>query len=219
MGCWMVSNKHYITESEHNKFFWLKQRKFIWIMHVPHARFSDKLNCSNLLTALFGSDSQDLMVQNCGYGLVYQQNVGELVQTLVQCSTMFSDNSDLIHQFTAHQSRTKQQSQDDDNVEGETSGTGGSNGTLRGLQEKIKQQSHDDDEDEGETSGTGGSNGSLRVPHYQENVVQLAIKNSLMPGGQPIIVIVENALRYLSVSLMTFICLVYKTFIYTLHHL
>ena len=90
---------------------------------------------------------------------------------------------------------------------------------LVGLQEKIKQQSHDDDEGEGETSGTGGSNGSLRVPHYQENVVQLAIKNSLMPGGQPIIVIVENALRYLSVSLMTFICLVYKTFIYTLHHL
>ena len=156
------------------------------------------------------------MVQNCGYGLVNQQNVGELVQTLVQCSTMFSDNSNLIHQFTAYQSRTKQQSHNDDNVEGETSGTGGSNGTLRGLQEKIKQQSHDD---EGETSGTGGSNGSLRVPHYQENVVQLAIKNSLMPGGQPIIVIVENALRYLSVSLMTFICLVYKTFIYTLHHL
>ena len=151
---------------------------------------------------------------------MYQQNVGKLVQTLVQCSTMYSDNSDLIHQFTAHQSRTKQQSHDGDNVEGETSGTGGSNGTLRGLQEKIKQQSHDDDEeDEGETSGTGGSNGSLRVPHYQENVVQLAIKNSLMPGGQPIIVIIENALRYLSVSLMTFICLVYKTFIYTLHHL
>uniref|UniRef100_A0A7N2LAG3 C-JID domain-containing protein n=1 Tax=Quercus lobata TaxID=97700 RepID=A0A7N2LAG3_QUELO len=130
-----------------------------------------KLNCSNLLTALFGSDSQDLMVQNCGYSLVYQQNVGELVQTLVQCSTMFSDNSDLIYQFTAHQSRTKQQSHDDDNVEGETSGTGGSNGTLRGLQEKIKQPSHDydqDDEDEGETSGTGRSNGTLRVPHYQE---------------------------------------------------
>ena len=35
--------EHYITESEHNKFIWLKQRK---IMHVPHARFSDKLNCS-----------------------------------------------------------------------------------------------------------------------------------------------------------------------------
>ena len=156
------------TESEHNKFIWLKQRK---IMHVPHARFSDKLNCSNLLTALFGSDSQDLMVQNCGYVLVYQQNVGGLVQTLVQCSTMFSDNSDLIHQFTAHQSRTKQQSHDDDNVKRETSGTGGSSGTLRGLQEKIKQQSHDDDdEDEGETSGTGGSNGTLRVPHYQEKV-------------------------------------------------
>ena len=78
------------------------------------------------------------MVQNCGYILVYQQNVGELVQTLVQCLTMFSDNSDLIHQFTAHQSRTKQQSHDDDNVEGETSGTGGSSGTLRRLQEKIK---------------------------------------------------------------------------------
>ena len=52
MGNWTVSNKHYITESEHNKFIWLKQRK---IMHVPHARFSNKLNCSNLLTALFGS--------------------------------------------------------------------------------------------------------------------------------------------------------------------
>ena len=53
----------------------------------------------------------------------------------------------------------------------ETSGTGGSSGTLRGLQEKIKQQSRDDDdEDEGETSGTGGSNGTLRVPHYQEKV-------------------------------------------------
>ncbi|KAF3945057.1 hypothetical protein CMV_028541 [Castanea mollissima] len=118
-------------------------------------------------------DSQDLMVQNCGYGLVYQQNVGELVQTLVRCRTMFSDNSDLIHQFTTHQSRTKKQSHDDDNVEGETSGTGGSNGILRGLQEKIKQQSHDDDddeEDEGETSGTGRSNGTLRVPHYQEKV-------------------------------------------------
>ena len=59
MGNWTVSNKHYITESEHNKFIWLKQRK---IMHVPHAQFSDKLNCSNLLTALFGSDSEDLMV-------------------------------------------------------------------------------------------------------------------------------------------------------------
>ncbi|XP_075657865.1 uncharacterized protein LOC142627859 [Castanea sativa] len=140
MGSWTVSNNHYITESEHNKFIWLKQRKFIWIMHVPHARFSDKLNCCNLLTALFGSDSQDLMVQNCGYGLVYQQNVGELVQTLVQCTTMFSDNSDLIHQFTTHQSRTKKQSHDDDNVEGETSGTGRSNGTLRvpHYQEKVR---------------------------------------------------------------------------------
>ena len=59
MGSWAESNKHYITESEHKKFIWLKKHKFIWIMHVPHARFSDKLNCSNLLTALFGSDSQD----------------------------------------------------------------------------------------------------------------------------------------------------------------
>ena len=52
---------------------------------------------------------------------------------------MSSDNSDLIHQFTAHQSRTKQQSHDDDNVEGETNGTGGSNGTLRvpHYQEKV----------------------------------------------------------------------------------
>ena len=64
-----MSNKHYIPESEHNKFIWLKQRKFFWIMHVPHARFSEKLNCSNLLTALFGSDSQDdgveLWLQSC----------------------------------------------------------------------------------------------------------------------------------------------------------
>ena len=131
---------------------------------------------------------------------------------------MFSDNSDLIHQFTAHQSRTKQQSQDDDNVEGETSGTGGSSGTLRGLQEKIKQQSHDD-EDEGETSGTGGSNGTLRMPHYQEKVCATCYQKFIDARGQPIIVIVENALRYLSVYLMTFICLVDKTFIYTLHHL
>ena len=106
------------------------------------------------------------------------------MQTLVQCSTMFSDNSDLIHQFTAHQSRTKQQSHDDDNVEGETSGTGRSNGTLRGLQEKIKQQSHDDDdEDEGETSGTGGSNGTLRVPHYQEKVCATCYQKFIDAGG------------------------------------
>ena len=122
-------------------------------MHVPHAQFSDKLNCSNLLTALFGSDSQDLMVHNCGYSLVYQQNVGELVQTLGQCSTMFSDNSDLIHQFTAHQSRTKQQSHDDD------------------------------DEDEGETSGTGRSNGTLRVPHYQEKVCATCYQKFIDAGG------------------------------------
>ena len=97
---------------------------------------------------------------------------------------MFSDNSDLIHQFTAHQSRTKQQSHNDDNVEGETSGTGGSNGTLRGLQEKIKQQSHDDDdEDEGETSGTGGSNGTLRVPHYQEKVCATCYQKFIDAGG------------------------------------
>ena len=141
------------------------------------------MNCSSLLTALFGSDSQDLMVQNCGYGLVYQQNVGELVQTLVQCSTVSSDNSDLIHQFMAHQSRTKQQSHDDDNVEGETNGTGGSNGTLRGLQEKIKQQSHDDDEGEGETNGTGRSNGTLRVPHYQEKFCATCYQKFIDAGG------------------------------------
>ena len=142
------------------------------------------------------------------------------MQTLVQCSTMFSDNSDLIHQYTAHQSRTKQQSHDDDNVKRETSGTGGSSGTLRRLQEKIKQQSHDDDdEDEGETSGTGRSNGTLRVPHCQEKVCATCYQKFIDARGQPIIVIVENALRYFSVSLMTFICLVDKTFIYTLHHL
>ena len=181
-----------------------------------------KLNYSNLLTALFGSDSQDLMVQNCGYGLVYRQNVGELVQTLVQCSTMSSDNSDLIHQFTAHQSRTKQQSHDDDIVDGETNGTAGSNGTLRGLQEKKSSRAittmmmMNMREKPVELADLMGH---WECHIIRKKFVQLAIKNSLMPGGQPIIVIVENALRYLSVSLMTFICLIYKTFIYTLYHL
>nr|POE82222.1 hypothetical protein CFP56_49837 [Quercus suber] len=99
MGSWTVSNKHYITESEHNKF----------ICH------------------------------------------------------------------------------DNDNVEGETSGTGGSNGTLRGLQDKIKQQSHDDDDDddkdEGETSGSGRSNGTLRVPHYQEKVCATCYQKFIDAGG------------------------------------
>ena len=89
---------------------------------------------------------------------------------------------------------------------------------LVGLQEKIKQQSHDD-EDEGETSGTGGSNGTLRMPHYQEKVCATCYQKFIDARGQPIIVIGENALRYLSVSLMTFISLIDKTFIYTLHHL
>lgn len=53
------------------------------VFYIPRARF--QLNCSSHIRASFGSDNQVVKVETCGIRIVYEQDVEQFVQTLVQC--------------------------------------------------------------------------------------------------------------------------------------
>ncbi|XP_062025115.1 uncharacterized protein LOC133741196 [Rosa rugosa] len=66
----------------------LKRRGFIWLSYTSRGSFPDFiLNGCISMEATFHSTSQDIMVHNCGYQLVFHDNVEGFVETIMKCST------------------------------------------------------------------------------------------------------------------------------------
>lgn len=74
---------HDITET----LIWLKGDDFIWISYASRGVFSKFiLNESNPLRIKFYCRNQDISVHRCGHRVVLDQNVEELIETIMQCS-------------------------------------------------------------------------------------------------------------------------------------
>ncbi|XP_040365115.1 disease resistance protein RPV1 isoform X2 [Rosa chinensis] len=65
----------------------LKRRGFIWLSYTSRGTFPDFiLNGCISMKATFHCTSQDIMVHNCGYQLVFHDNVEGFVETIMKCS-------------------------------------------------------------------------------------------------------------------------------------
>ncbi|XP_024177195.1 uncharacterized protein LOC112182868 [Rosa chinensis] len=56
------------------------------LIHVPRARFPERLNRCRCIQALFGSTTLGVQVDICGMHLVYDQDLNGLVQTIAHCA-------------------------------------------------------------------------------------------------------------------------------------
>ncbi|XP_024196334.1 TMV resistance protein N [Rosa chinensis] len=86
--------------SPKNKFMWLYLRRFVWLQYIPGHYFKDHLNELPELGVSFTSDSPALAVKQCGFRILYDQEVQKYWKATVQCFTsFFDDNEDHIRQF------------------------------------------------------------------------------------------------------------------------
>ncbi|KAK9901886.1 hypothetical protein M0R45_001867 [Rubus argutus] len=64
----------------------LKGSGFIWISYASLQRYAPWNECTSM-NLQFYSNNKDVTVQSCGYQVVFDQNMEELIQTIMQCST------------------------------------------------------------------------------------------------------------------------------------
>lgn len=82
-------------------------RGFIWILYAARdSILASILNECNSMTVTFFSNNQDMTVHSCGNQVVFDQNMEELMETIMQCSTTTSES-------WSSENITRQQSLDD----------------------------------------------------------------------------------------------------------
>ncbi|KAK9937481.1 hypothetical protein M0R45_014267 [Rubus argutus] len=82
-------------------------RGFIWILYAARDSILDSiLNECNSMTVTFFSNNQDMMVHSCGNQVVFDQNMEELMETIMHCSKTTSES-------WSSENITRQQSLDD----------------------------------------------------------------------------------------------------------
>ncbi|XP_024189900.1 TMV resistance protein N [Rosa chinensis] len=87
-GLSTTSRKHERT----SELIQLKRTSFISITYISRRSILNELMNDCTMKITYSGKSQDLVVRNCGYQLVFHENVGELVETIVQCGTSYHPN-------------------------------------------------------------------------------------------------------------------------------
>ncbi|PON51854.1 TIR-NBS-LRR-like protein [Parasponia andersonii] len=80
---------------------WKHVRSFIWITYAPRWWFKDFLNIQEggYIQVNVVSDSPGLGISRCGIRLLYQQDVEDFKQIIIQSLTSFFDDSGLVQRF------------------------------------------------------------------------------------------------------------------------
>lgn len=73
------------------EFKWKHTGGFIWFTYKTRFSFPGSINQQSHLVIRIDSDCPGLEVQSCGFNLLYEQNVKEFEQTIIQCLTPFDD--------------------------------------------------------------------------------------------------------------------------------
>ncbi|XP_040363077.1 TMV resistance protein N isoform X2 [Rosa chinensis] len=87
-GSWKIPMNGYVIVND--LFPNMMGHGFIWILYVSHGSFQGYM--LNKYTPVdmqvkFKSNSKDITVESCGYQLVFQENMEELMEIIMQCST------------------------------------------------------------------------------------------------------------------------------------
>ncbi|KAM5554208.1 hypothetical protein ABKV19_022539 [Rosa sericea] len=99
---WSSDPSRYISIREgvfgvrpNNKFMWLSRRGFIWLQFISGNIFKFAMDKHHRqLEASFESGSPALSVQECSYRILYEQDLQEYKQTMIQCFASVFDNLD-----------------------------------------------------------------------------------------------------------------------------
>lgn len=97
-SCVNVAPLHSIAK---DKFSWLHVRGCIWLTYVPRHQLLTDLTQASYVSATIYSRSPDLTVNKCGIRLLYEQDLSEFKQAIMQCWTSFFDDLDPIFGFVA----------------------------------------------------------------------------------------------------------------------
>ncbi|GMN57467.1 hypothetical protein TIFTF001_026578 [Ficus carica] len=79
------------------KLKWL-DHGFIWVTYMPRALLTELKEQSYVIARIY-SDCTSVMVETCGIRLLYQQDVEDFKQTVLQCWTSFFDNLNSLYQI------------------------------------------------------------------------------------------------------------------------
>ncbi|XP_024022384.1 uncharacterized protein LOC21392707 [Morus notabilis] len=85
-----------------DKIKWLYVRGFIWLAYIPNVMLAE-LNGKNSVEARIYSQYPGLIVDKCGIRLLYEKDVEQLKQTIIQCCTSFVEDWDLMDKFVANE--------------------------------------------------------------------------------------------------------------------
>lgn len=79
------------------KLKWL-DHGFIWVTYMPRVLLTELKEQSYVIARIY-SDCTSVMVETCGIRLLYQQDVEDFKQTVLQCWTSFFDNLNSLYQI------------------------------------------------------------------------------------------------------------------------
>ncbi|XP_024019716.1 uncharacterized protein LOC21405365 [Morus notabilis] len=86
-----------------DKIKWLYVRGFIWLAYIPNVMLADELNGKHIVEAKIYSYCPGLIVDKCGIRLLYENDVEELKQTIIQCCTSFVKDWDIMDKLVANE--------------------------------------------------------------------------------------------------------------------